>query len=116
MARTDMPVCSPEDLVGEIAQGARAAVVVDAGRVVVGLLRARELQGPPERRVESVMVVGPSTFRPFVPIKEMADYLSGHDLESAPITTSDGKLVGVLFRDDAVRAAEGCPDCARKMI
>jgi hypothetical protein len=38
------------------------------------------------------------------------------DLGSAPITTSDGKLVGLLYRDDAIRAADGCPGCARKMI
>jgi len=28
-----------------------------------------------------------------------------HDLKSAPITTSDGRLVGLLLREDAVAAA-----------
>ena len=42
--------------------------------------------------------------------------MTGHKLESSPITTSDGKLVGVLYKSDAVREAEGCPDCVRKMI
>jgi CBS domain-containing protein len=81
-------------------------VVVDEERVVLGLLRAGEAE----------MTEGPSTFRPYVPIQEMADYMKEHDLGSAPITTSDGKLVGLLYRDDAIRAAEGCPGCARKMI
>jgi predicted transcriptional regulator len=49
-------------------------------------------------------------------MKEIAGYLARHDLDSAPITTSDGKLVGLLRREDAGRLAEGCPDCARKMI
>jgi hypothetical protein len=42
--------------------------------------------------------------------------MTEHGLALSPITTSDGRLVGLLDRDEAVRAAEGCPDCARKMI
>jgi predicted transcriptional regulator len=48
---------------------------------------------------------GPSTFRPYVPIAEMAKYMADHDLESSPITTSDGRLVGLLRRCDAARVA-----------
>ena len=59
---------------------------------------------------------GPSTFRPYVPIKEMADYMVEHDLVSSPVTTSYGELIGLLLRSDAVEQAAGCPDCARKMI
>jgi Mg/Co/Ni transporter MgtE len=36
---------------------------------------------------------------------EMAEYMVEHDLASAPVTTSDGRLVGLLLRDDAVRTA-----------
>ena len=116
VARTDVAACSPDDRLGDAARGSAVAVVVDGTGVVLGLLREKELRGPPDERVEDVMLAGPSTFRPYVPIKEVADYMTEHDLESSPITTSDGKLVGVLFREDAVRAAEGCPECARKMI
>ena len=49
---------------------------------------------------------GSSTFRTFVPIEEMAKYMTEHNLESAPITTSDGRLVGLLRRGDAVREAK----------
>jgi hypothetical protein len=35
----------------------------------------------------------------------MADYMTKHDLASAPITSSDGRLIGVLFADDARRVA-----------
>jgi predicted transcriptional regulator len=48
---------------------------------------------------------GPSTFRPFVSIEEMAAFMIEHDLESSPITTSDGRLVGLLRRQDAAKAA-----------
>jgi len=116
VARHDVPTCSAADRVGDVAGGAGLAVVVDGGGVVVGLLREKELAGNADALVEDVMLEGPSTFRPYVPIREMADYMREHDLASSPITTSDGRLVGVLFRDDAVREAEGCPDCSRKMI
>ena len=46
----------------------------------------------------------------------MADYMVEHDLDSAPITTSDGKLVGVLFRSEAVRMAASGTTCTRKLI
>ncbi len=48
---------------------------------------------------------GPSTFRPNVPIGEMAHYMLEHDLPSSPITTSDGRLVGLLTAEDATRVA-----------
>jgi Mg/Co/Ni transporter MgtE len=103
--RTDVPVARVEDRLADVDRARGVVVVVDAERVVVGMLRATELGGDPTARVEDVMVCGPSTFRPDVPIREMADYMTKHDLESSPITTPEGKLVGVLFRDDAVRAA-----------
>jgi CBS domain-containing protein len=46
----------------------------------------------------------------------MADHMVEHDLDSAPITTSDGKLVGVLFRTEAVRLAADRNACTRKLI
>jgi Mg/Co/Ni transporter MgtE len=106
---------------GDVAERVRragwdAAVVIDERRIVLGLLRARELAMDPALTIEPAMRPGPSTFRPYVPIKEMADYMTKKDLTSAPITTSDGKLVGLLLRAEAVAQAEGCEDCARKMI
>ena len=121
VARRDAPVCSLTDRVGDVSDRARAAgwdaaVAVDPNGIVLGLLRAAELAKDADLPIEQAMRPGPSTFRPYVPIKEMADYMTGHKLESSPITTSDGKLVGVLYKSDAVREAGGCPDCVRKMI
>ena len=121
VARRGAPVCSLTDRVGDVSDRARAAgwdaaVAVDPNGIVLGLLRAAELAKDADLPIEQAMRPGPSTFRPYVPIKETADYMTGHKLESSPITTSDGKLVGVLYKSDAVREAEGCPDCVRKMI
>jgi hypothetical protein len=35
----------------------------------------------------------------------MAEYMTEHNLESSPITTSDGRLVGLLLQKDATRVA-----------
>src|SRR2546428_3658628 len=121
VARKDVPVCSVTDRVGDVrdrAHAARwdAAVAVDPNRIVLGLLRAGELAKEADMLIEHAMLSAPSTFRPYVPIKEMADYMTGHKLESSPVTTSDGKLVRLLLQSNAVKEAEGCPDCVRKMI
>jgi deazaflavin-dependent oxidoreductase (nitroreductase family) len=85
--------------------GWNACVVVNDERGVMGLLRADQLAGDPMQSVEHAMRPGPSTFRPNVAITEMADYMAKHKLESSPVTTSDGRLVGLLVRTDAERAA-----------
>jgi CBS domain-containing protein len=121
VARRDVTLCGLGDRVGDVSAAlerdqAQAAVVVDDTRVVLGLLRASDLDHDPDARVEDAMTKGPSTFRPHVPIKEMADYMTEHDLETSPVTTAEGRLVGLLLRSDAVREAEGCPDCTRRML
>jgi Mg/Co/Ni transporter MgtE len=108
VARGDVPTCRVEERLGDVQERVRAAgwdacVVVNAERVVFGLLRQEELGRDPELRVEAAMRPGPSTFRPFVRIDEVARFLSEHDIENSPITTSDGRLVGLLRRADAER-------------
>jgi CBS domain-containing protein len=68
--------------------------------------RAKELEADESLRIEQAMRPGPSTFRPHVPIAEMAEFMTDHGLESSPVTTSDGRLVGLLLRRDAIRVAE----------
>lgn len=121
VARKDVPTCHPGDRLGDVRRRAEqlgwdAAVVVDEDRLVAGLLRKAELEKDPALTADEAMRPGPSTFRPYVPIKEMADYMVERDLASSPVTTSDGKLVGLLLRSDAVEHAAGCPDCVRRMI
>jgi CBS domain-containing protein len=111
-ARKDVPVCGLRERLGDVrnraaAAGWDAAVVVDAERVVLGLLRSKELNKDADMPIEQAMRPGPSTFRPYVSIKEMADFMVEHDLENSPVTTSDGRLVGLLTRADVVRLAGG---------
>lgn len=111
VARPNVPTCVLEEPLGRVRERTYAAgwdvcVVVNHERVVLGLLRQRQLATPTDHEsVEHVMRPGSSTFRPNVDIREMAHYMDGHDLESCPITTSDGRLVGMLMREDARREA-----------
>lgn len=110
VARTNTPTCDLNDTVGEARRRAQAAdidvcVVVNDGGVVLGLLRDEELAGEDDARVAAMMRAGPSTFRPHVPIAEMAEYMGKHDLSSTLVTTSDGVLIGVLFRKEAEHVA-----------
>jgi Mg/Co/Ni transporter MgtE len=120
-SRKDVAVCSLKDRLGDVRARARetgldVAVVLDGERIVLGLLRAKQLEMDPDLAVEQAMRPGPSTFRPYVSMKEMADHMVEHSLENAPITTSDGKLVGVLLKSEAIRLAADAAACTRKLI
>jgi Mg/Co/Ni transporter MgtE len=78
-------------------------VTTSDGRLVG--LRAGELQRGQDEPIEQMMRPGPSTFRPHVLIEELAHFMIHHDLPSSPVTTSDGRLVGLLRREDAARVA-----------
>lgn len=108
VVRRDVPTCSLGERVGDVrdraaAAGWEACVVVSRDRVVLGLLRARELQADPHLPVERAMRPGPSTFRPFVSVEEMRRTMIERDLASSPVTTSDGKLVGLVRKQDLVQ-------------
>jgi predicted transcriptional regulator len=105
VVRRDVPTCSLGERLGDVrdrvmAAGWDACVVVSTDRVVLGLLRAEELQADPEMPVDRVMRPGPSTYRPFVSVAEMGRIMSDRDMASSPVTTSDGRLVGLVRRQD----------------
>jgi predicted transcriptional regulator len=110
-ARKDVPTCGLKDRVGDVrdrvrAQGWDSVVVVNEERVVLGLLRSAELDKDADLLIERAMRPGPSTFRPYVSLHEMAHFMVEHKLENAPITTSDGRLVGLLLQKDVAAAME----------
>jgi predicted transcriptional regulator len=105
VVRRDVPTCSLGERLGDvrnrvIAAGWDACVVVSQKRVVLGLLRAKELDADPELPVEQVMRPGPSTYRPFVSVAEMRRTMIDRHLENSPVTTSDGRLVGLVRKQD----------------
>jgi CBS domain-containing protein len=68
--------------------------------VVLGLLRAKELQADPDLPVDRAMRPGPSTYRPFVSVEQMRRIMTDRSLENSPVTTADGKLIGLVRQQD----------------
>ena len=110
IARRDVPVCHLGESLRDVRERVRAigwdaCVVVNEARIVMGLLRAEQLGRQENLTAESAMRPGPSTFRPNVPIAEMAAVMVKQDLPNAPVTTSAGELIGLLVREDVERVA-----------
>lgn len=106
LARTDAPTARLEERVGEARERCRTTGwdrcwVVNEEHVLLGQLRAKELErAAPDARAEDAMLPGPSTFRPNVTAHEMLHLMDEHDLSAVPVTTSDGRLLGVVRRED----------------
>jgi len=106
LAKKDAPTCRMDEKLDEVRRRVKdAVVVVNEHRIVMGILRSKELQQDGDLTIEKAMHPGPSTFRTYVTAAEIAEFMVSHQLESSPITTSDGKLVGLIYQADAVRAA-----------
>ena len=110
VARRDVPTCHLGESLRDVRERVRAAgwnacVVVNEARIVMGLLRAEQLGREEDLTAESAMRPGPSTFRPHVPIAEMAEFMAEHDLPNVPVTTSEGELIGLLLLGEAKSAA-----------
>ncbi len=110
VARRDVPTCAPAERLENARDRVRAAgwdacVVVNKERVVLGLLREKEFSLDPEASVEEVMRNGPTTFRPNEPAVKMAKRMRERGARNVLVTTSDGRLVGLLYREDVEHLA-----------
>jgi CBS domain-containing protein len=106
LARRDVPTCAPAERVGEVADRVRASgwdlcVVVDGERVVLGLLAGEALGSA--GLAEQAMREAPTTLRPHVALDEAWNGLERRDGGALVITTSSGRLIGVLRRADLER-------------
>jgi CBS domain-containing protein len=110
-ARRDVPTCAPAEKIGAVRERVRKVgwdrcVVVSKERVVLGLLREKELACDPEAFAEEVMRNGPATLRPNEPVGKIAKRMRERRASSVLVTSSDGRLVGLLYRDDVERVAD----------
>jgi CBS domain-containing protein len=109
-ARREVPTCTPGEKIGVVRERVRKmgwdrCVVVNKERVVLGLLREKELSSDPKAPVEEAMRNGPATFRPNEPVGKMARRMRDCGATAVLVTTSDGRLVGLLYREDAEQLA-----------
>ena len=106
IARGDVPTCAPGEKVGKLhgrirGTGWDRCVVVNEERIVLGLLRGKDLASDPEATAEEAMRPGPTTVRPDTPAGKMAERMRKRGTASVVVTTPDGELVGLMYRDDA---------------
>jgi CBS domain-containing protein len=111
IARSDVPTCNLTDYVGDVRrllQGTDRDIclVVNKERVVLGRVRAKALEAEPGTPVEQVMEAGPTTVRPDARLADVVERLRAKDTRSIVVTTSDGRLVGLLKRVDAESQAK----------
>lgn len=109
IARRDVPTCGLTERVGEVKERIQKAawdvcVVVHEDRVVLGLLRPETLKVDSQETVEQTMESGPRTYRLDAPLEKALKYMQKMAVDSVVVTTSDGKLFGLLKREDLAEA------------
>ena len=114
LAREDTPVCAIGDRLVDVcssvlAGGWDTCLVVDEARVVLGRLGRAALARTDDVLVEDAMTEGPRTVRPDVRLEKLVDWMRRRRLTSAVVTTSDGRLVGVVRRAEADARLAGDP-------
>jgi CBS domain-containing protein len=75
-------------------------VVNDAG-VVLGYLSSDRFEAALEKIAEQVMEPGPATIRPHISLTEITDHMQKRAIDKILVTTPDGELIGLLYRQDA---------------
>jgi len=113
--RTDVPTCQPGDRLQDVCEqldesGWDTCFVVDQRRVVLGRIGRRAIGGREDVFAEEAMAPGPSTIRPSARLEAMVERMQRQTLTNLPVTTSDGRLVGLLSLRDAEEARRGLAD------
>ena len=106
---TDVPTCGLRHRLREVCErldesGWDTCFVVDERRVVLGRLGRRAIRGREDVTAEEAMALGPSTIRPSARLRDTVERMESQKLTNLPVTTSDGRLAGLLLREDADRA------------
>jgi Mg/Co/Ni transporter MgtE len=81
--------------------------VLDETGVLIGRLGRSALSGDEDRNVEDAMTPGPSTVRPSARLEATVKRMHEQNLSNLPVTTSDGRLVGLLLREDIESVVSG---------
>jgi Mg/Co/Ni transporter MgtE len=107
--RTDVSNCRLDDRLQEVCQRLDESewdtcFVLDDGGVVLGRIGRRAIRNRDDVTAEEAMTPGPSTIRPSARLRDAVERMQAQDLTNLPVTTSDGRLVGLLTRRDAEQA------------
>jgi Mg/Co/Ni transporter MgtE len=107
--RRDVPTCRLDEQLAEVRALVRVAgwdtcFVVNDEHVVLGRLGRSALASADEVSVEEAMANGLSTVRPSLELEQAVERMRQQDLTTLPVTTSEGRLLGLLERDAAEEA------------
>lgn len=110
-ARTDVPTCRLDESLQAVRRrvsdtGWEICFIVDADGVVLGRLGRHALGRDDNLTITAVMTEAPSTVRPSARLDELVERMRRQSLSSLPVTTSDGRLVGLLPRVTAEAALQ----------
>jgi Mg/Co/Ni transporter MgtE len=105
VAHRDVPTCMLDERLAVVRERVRAAgwdtcVVVNEQRVVLGCLGRKALAGDDEGSIAASMSPGPSTVRPSIGADALRERIRARYLTGYLVTTPDGRLVGLVRRDD----------------
>jgi CBS-domain-containing membrane protein len=109
LVRDDVPKCTPTERLGDVRErvvsaGYDLCPVINEHQVVLGLLRGDALSKDAVARVGEVMELGPKTLRPSNPVEKLLESRANQGVKHWIVTTSHGKLLGLLVRTDAEAA------------
>jgi CBS domain-containing protein len=107
--RSDVPNCRLDDRLQEVCtrldeSGWDTCFVLNEGGVVLGRIGRRAIRGREDVAAEQAMTPGPSTIRPSARLREIVERMRRQNLTNLPVTTPDGRLVGLITRRDAEQA------------
>jgi CBS domain-containing protein len=105
LARRDVPTCALGDRLAEVQKRLRAVdwdtcIVLNEQRVVLGRLGRKALASDADSSAEKAMTPGPSTVRPSIGTDALLERIRRRNLTSFLVTTPDGRLVGLVRRED----------------
>ena len=105
IARRDDVTCRLADRIRDVVEKVREAgqdtcIVTTAGMVVLGRIRIEQLAEDSEALAEDVMESGPTTTRADTTLEAINERFQVRNVDSILVATSDGRLVGTLYRSD----------------
>ncbi|MEE8497697.1 MAG: CBS domain-containing protein [Acidimicrobiia bacterium] len=110
--RPDIPTAEPHEALGDVFErttsaGWDEALVVDCDGIVVGRLRGDAWSTDPATAVSEAMELGPMTVRPDGSLHALVTRMEERDTRLVVVTDPQGRLIGALLSEDAVRLAAG---------
>jgi CBS domain-containing protein len=107
--RSDVPNCPAGDRLQEVCErldesGWDTCFVVDERGVVLGRIGRRAIRAREDITAAQAMTLGPSTIRPSARLQAAAERMQKQKLTSLPVTTPDGRFLGLLTLRDAEEA------------